>query len=416
MENQNSSNNKTNKKMPICVIVVGMAGSGKTTLMQRLIKTAFINEKRPYILNLDPAVARLPYSCNIDIRDTVDYKGVMKDYKLGPNGSIMTSLNLFATRFDQVIQYIESKSDELDYVFVDTPGQIEVFTWSASGEIITELLASSMPTVLLYVVDTPRSSMPVTFMSNMLYACSIFYRLCLPLMVVFNKNDIEDSEKIDRWMKDYEYFHECISEVRSDSFILPLTHSLGLSLEEFYKTLNTVSVSSVTGEGCIDLFEAINASVSEYNSIYLPERQRRIKERQEREEKEEQAKILKMREDMLAEGEVLEEEEDTMNNTTTTTNNNNIKNNNMDIDRDMSMGDALMKEELKETVKEEEKEELKREQEEYQYQIHNKEGGEEEDDDDDNEDEEDENEKEEYDEMMKWIDKLKAEQKNKHQE
>ena len=30
------------------------------------------------------------------------YKEVMKQYGLGPNGGIVTSLNLFATRFDQV--------------------------------------------------------------------------------------------------------------------------------------------------------------------------------------------------------------------------------------------------------------------------------------------------------------------------
>ena len=32
----------------------------------------------------------------------MNYKNVMKQYNLGPNGGILTSLNLFATRFDQV--------------------------------------------------------------------------------------------------------------------------------------------------------------------------------------------------------------------------------------------------------------------------------------------------------------------------
>lgn len=45
---------------------------------------------------------KVPYPANIDIRDTVDYKKVMKQYNLGPNGAIVTSLNLFATKFDQV--------------------------------------------------------------------------------------------------------------------------------------------------------------------------------------------------------------------------------------------------------------------------------------------------------------------------
>jgi len=54
------------------------------------------------VVNLDPAVMSLPFGANIDIRDTVKYKEVMKQYNLGPNGGILTSLNLFATKFDEV--------------------------------------------------------------------------------------------------------------------------------------------------------------------------------------------------------------------------------------------------------------------------------------------------------------------------
>lgn len=73
------------------------------------------------------------------------------------------------------------------FAIFDTPGQIEVFTWSASGAIITEALASSFATVVVYIIDTARSTNPVTFMSNMLYACSILYKTKLPFVVVLNK-------------------------------------------------------------------------------------------------------------------------------------------------------------------------------------------------------------------------------------
>jgi len=57
-----------------------MAGSGKSTFVQRL--NAHLHSqspsKPPYLLNLDPAVASVPYEPNIDIRDTVDYHEVMK--------------------------------------------------------------------------------------------------------------------------------------------------------------------------------------------------------------------------------------------------------------------------------------------------------------------------------------------------
>lgn len=66
-------------------------------------------------------------------------------------------------------------------------GQIEVFTWSASGTIVSETLASACPTVVVYVMDTVRSVAPVTFMSNMLYACSILYKTRLPFIIVMNK-------------------------------------------------------------------------------------------------------------------------------------------------------------------------------------------------------------------------------------
>ena len=84
-------------------------------------------------------------------------------------------VDLVAAVLVQVISVIENRADQLDYVLVDTPGQIKIFTWSASGAIITEALASTFPTIVTYVVDTPRSANPQTFMSSMLYACSILY-------------------------------------------------------------------------------------------------------------------------------------------------------------------------------------------------------------------------------------------------
>lgn len=48
----------------------------------------------------------------------------------------------------------------LQYILVDTPGQIEIFSWSASGAIITELFASSFQTVVAFVVDTHKCMKP----------------------------------------------------------------------------------------------------------------------------------------------------------------------------------------------------------------------------------------------------------------
>lgn len=99
------------RKKPINVIVLGMAGSGKSSLCSRLTRHLFEHKSLPYVINCDPAVLSTPYPTNIDIRDTVKYKEVMKRYNLGPNGAIITCLNLFATQLDQVIKLIDKRSE-----------------------------------------------------------------------------------------------------------------------------------------------------------------------------------------------------------------------------------------------------------------------------------------------------------------
>jgi hypothetical protein len=86
-----------------------------------------------------------------------------------------------------VLGLIEAKKKTHQYVIIDTPGQIEVFMWSASGSIITESLAALFPTILVYVTDLVTNQNPITFMSNMTYACSILYKAKLPLVVTLNK-------------------------------------------------------------------------------------------------------------------------------------------------------------------------------------------------------------------------------------
>jgi len=129
----------------------------------------------------------------------------MKKYTLGPNGAIMTALNLFATQFDQIMKLLLAKTD-LDYVVLDTPGQIEVFTWSASGQIIADSLACTFPTIVTYIADTVRCQAVTTFMSNMLYALSIMYKTKLPLLTTFNKIDVVSHSFALDWINDFDNF------------------------------------------------------------------------------------------------------------------------------------------------------------------------------------------------------------------
>jgi len=270
-------------KSPIVVIMIGMAGSGKSTWMHRLYVRLQMMKKRIYTINLDPAVRNVAYPVNIDIRDTVNYKEVMKHFGLGPNGGIMTSLNLFATRFDQVLGLVDKRAPDLDIILVDTPGQIEVFNWSASGQIILDAFAVSYPTVVNYIVDTARCAKPVTFMSNMLYACSILYKTKLPFMIAFNKIDVMGHDFLKEWMNDFEKVGAALS--RESSYVASLARSMSLAMEEFYQNIRTVGVSAVTGMGCEDWEAALAEVAQEFHTSYVPfleEQRRDIEERRQR--------------------------------------------------------------------------------------------------------------------------------------
>jgi GPN-loop GTPase len=81
-----SSSTVKKDKSPVTIITIGMAGAGKTSFVQRI--NAYLHSlsppSPPYILNLDPAVTRVPYEANIDIRDTVNYQEVMKQFVSDP--------------------------------------------------------------------------------------------------------------------------------------------------------------------------------------------------------------------------------------------------------------------------------------------------------------------------------------------
>lgn len=296
------------------IICVGMAGSGKTKFMQRLnshirssenLKEKTGNNKNvPYVINLDPAVLKIPYGCNIDIRDSIKYKKVMENYQLGPNGAIVTSLNLFSTKIDQIIKLVENKKDKHPYCIIDTPGQIECFVWSASGSIITESFASTFPTVLAYIIDTPRNTSPTTFMSNMLYACSILYKTKLPMVIVFNKTDVTKEDFAKEWMTDFESFQNAIREDQENQesmgsgYMSSLINSMSLMLEEFYSTLDMVGVSSYTGAGFDDFLTAVDKKVDEYNEFYKAERDRIIKEKELKEEERKEKSINGLMKDL----------------------------------------------------------------------------------------------------------------------
>ena len=97
-----------------------------------------------------------------------------------------------------------------------------------------DLFGSAFPTTLLYVSDTPRCTSPTTFMSNMLYCCSILYKSHLPMVCAFNKIDVIGCAFAEGWMTDFESYLTAL-EGQSEEYMSSMNRSLALVMDEFYK-------------------------------------------------------------------------------------------------------------------------------------------------------------------------------------
>ena len=60
------------------IFVTGTAGAGKSLLTSKLYEYYTKNGTFASVLNLDPGVRDLPYTCDIDVRDYVDIVDIMQ--------------------------------------------------------------------------------------------------------------------------------------------------------------------------------------------------------------------------------------------------------------------------------------------------------------------------------------------------
>ena len=107
------------------------------------------------------------------------------------------------------------------------------------------------------------------------------------------------------WMRDSDAFQEALLAEGSESYMSSLTHSMALVLDEFYATLKAVGVSAMTGEGCDDLFEAIDAAAAEFDEEYKPQLDAKIAERDGERAAAEARQMQQLRRDAMVEGDVV---------------------------------------------------------------------------------------------------------------
>ena len=238
------------------IFVSGTAGSGKSLLSSKLYDYYTKNGAFTAILNLDPGVENLPYSCDVDVRDFVDIVSIMQQYDLGPNGALIMAADLIASKIDDIQNEVNRVNP--DYLIVDTPGQIELFAYRSSGHFLTENISSEEKTNI-FLFDGALITTPINFVSIALLATSIRLRLNLPTVNVLTKTDLigANLKNILQWSTSLSTLENAIaSDADGDTYTLTTNILRGLNLSGFAQGL--IPISNVTGEGFVNLEGALS--------------------------------------------------------------------------------------------------------------------------------------------------------------
>jgi len=238
------------------IFIAGTAGSGKSLLTSKLNEYYARNGAFTAVLNLDPGVENLPYTCDVDVRDYVDIVSIMNNYDLGPNGALIMANDLIASKIDEIQNEVNRVNP--DYLIVDTPGQIELFAYRSSGRFLVENITTDEKTCI-FLFDGALITTPVNFVSIALLATSIKLRLNLPTINVITKTDLIGTKLNDilQWSTNIRMLEDAIAkEADGETYSLTTNILRGLNMGGFAQGL--IPVSNVTGEGLVNLEGALS--------------------------------------------------------------------------------------------------------------------------------------------------------------
>jgi GTPase SAR1 family protein len=240
----------------VIVFVIGTAGSGKSLLTASFNEWLKVGKQKAATVNLDPGVLNLPYVPDIDIRDYINIRSIMDEYRLGPNGALVLAADLIAEEAERLGGEIDDLQS--DVVIVDTPGQMELFAFRASGPYIANELTKE-PKAIVYLFDSVFSFSPLNYVSNMFLSAAVYNRFFFPQLHVLSKCDLlppEEANSILEWSTDPDALEAVIEEKLSGTRML-LSRDMMQAIYRLGLEFQLIPVSGKTNEGLINLSSAL---------------------------------------------------------------------------------------------------------------------------------------------------------------
>lgn len=172
-------------------LVIGPAGSGKSTYCSTMMNHAEVSGRHMYVVNLDPAAEYFDYEMTADVRDLIHVDDVMEDeeMKFGPNGGLVYCMEYLI----QNPEWLEDQLGDEDetYTLFDCPGQIELYTHlDIMRKLVNMLHSWDYRICAVYILDSRFLIEPSKFLSGVFTALSAMVILEIPHVNVLSKMDL----------------------------------------------------------------------------------------------------------------------------------------------------------------------------------------------------------------------------------
>jgi len=243
----------------VYLLVAGLAGSGKTTLVASYSKWLRENGHNVRVVNLDPGAETVPYKPDFDVRNLFTVVDIMKKYNLGPNGALLKASELLLEKSDEILANPAFKPYDA-IVFIDTPGQLEVFMFRAEGRKFVRKLLRRAPTIAIFLVDAQLCSNVGDFVSSWALGLFLQIKLDIPVIPVINKIDLVGEEER-KLIEAIVYEPETLKEVivkKLRGLDAALAEDLVKLVADYQQSMRPVMVSALRGDGFEDLFSVVH--------------------------------------------------------------------------------------------------------------------------------------------------------------
>jgi len=252
-------------------IVIGPAGSGKSTYCKFLQEHAELFGRNFLVVNLDPAAEIFNYRCDVDIRDLITLDDVKEEMDLGPNGGLVFCLEYLLENIDWLLEQLSELNTE-DYVLFDCPGQIELYAHlDIMTKVVDHLRLHGFSLCSTYILDSTFLTDNSKFISGILVTLASMLNLGLPHLSVLSKCDlVMDKKTLNKYLKHYDEFDFDDSDDKSkfSEKYITLTNSLKSLIDE-YNMIGIVPMDITDDETIKEIIDQID-TILQYDEYVGP--------------------------------------------------------------------------------------------------------------------------------------------------